>query len=97
MERLYDVGAYAIAAYARARYRVRPLGAQFALEPRTLVVSSHRSDDDVPVLVACLYAQAHGRWRRNAQLHFAVRDDLFVPGFFAGYPQRMPGRQQART
>jgi 1-acyl-sn-glycerol-3-phosphate acyltransferase len=55
------------------------------------VVSSHRSDDDVPVLVACLYAQAHGRRRRNARLHFAVRDDLFVPGFFAGYPPRLPG------
>ena len=91
VEHLYDVTAYAVSAYARTRYRVRALGARFALEPRTLVVSSHRSDDDVPVLVACLYAQAHGRWRRNARLHFAVRDDLFVPGFFAGYPQRVPG------
>jgi hypothetical protein len=70
---------------------VRALGAPFALEPRTLVVSSHRSDDDVPVLVACLYRQAHGSWRHNARLHFAVRDDLFVRGFFAGYPPRVPG------
>jgi 1-acyl-sn-glycerol-3-phosphate acyltransferase len=90
VERLYDLGAYGLAAYARARFRVRALGARFELAPRTLVVSSHRSDDDVPVLVACLYPQAHGRWRRNAQLHFAVRDDLFVPGFFAGYPKRLP-------
>jgi 1-acyl-sn-glycerol-3-phosphate acyltransferase len=90
VDRLYDVGAYGLAAYARARFRVRALGEPFSLAPRTLVVSSHRSDDDVPVLVACLYPQAHGRWRRNARLHFAVRDDLFVPGFFAGYPKRLP-------
>jgi 1-acyl-sn-glycerol-3-phosphate acyltransferase len=89
-ERLYDVGAHAIAAYARARYRVRPLGEPFELAPRTLVVSSHRSDDDVPVLVACIYPQIHGRWRRGERLHFAVRDDLFVPGFFAGYPAGLP-------
>ena len=90
VDRLYDLGAYGVAAYARARFRVRALGERFELAPRTLIVSSHRSDDDVPVLVACLYSQAHGRWRRNPRLHFAVRDDLFVPGFFAGYPKRLP-------
>ena len=89
-DRLYDVTAYALTAYARARFRVRPLGEPFRMEPRTLIVSSHRSDDDVPVLVACIYPQAHGRWRRGPRLHFAVRDDLFLPGFFAGYPAGLP-------
>jgi len=89
--RLYDIGAYGVTAYARAKYRIRPLGAPFELQPRTLVVSSHRSDDDVPVLVVCIYPQIHGRWRRGPRLHFAVRDDLFIPGFFAGYPSRLPG------
>jgi hypothetical protein len=72
---------------------VRPLGAPFRMEPRTLVVSSHRSDDDVPVLVTCIYRQAHGRRRRRhgPRLHFTVRDDLFLPGFFAGYPAHLPG------
>ena len=88
--RLYDIGAYGVAAYARLKYRIRPLGERFELKPRTLVVASHRSDDDVPVLVVCIYPQAHGRWRRGPQLHFAVRDDLFIPGFFAGYPPRLP-------
>lgn len=89
-DRLYDIGALAISAYARARYRVRPLGEPFELRPRTLVVSSHRSDADVPVLAACIYPQAHGRVRRGPPLYFAVRDDLFLRGFFAGYPERLP-------
>jgi 1-acyl-sn-glycerol-3-phosphate acyltransferase len=91
MKRLYDLTAYALTAYARARFRVRPLGARFEPAPRTLVVSSHRSDNDVPVFVTCIYPQAHGRWNRGPQLHFAVRDDLFLAGFFAGYPQHLPG------
>jgi 1-acyl-sn-glycerol-3-phosphate acyltransferase len=87
---MYDIVGYGLGAYARLRYRVRPLGEPFTMAPRTLIVSSHRSDDDVPVLVACIYPQAHGRWRRGPRLHFAVRDDLFIPGFFAGYPARLP-------
>jgi 1-acyl-sn-glycerol-3-phosphate acyltransferase len=90
IERMYDIVAYALGTYARVRYRVRPLGEPFAMAPRTLVVSSHRSDDDVPLLIACVYPQAHGRWRCGPRLHFAVRDDLFIPGFFAGYPARLP-------
>jgi 1-acyl-sn-glycerol-3-phosphate acyltransferase len=90
IDRLYDIGAYGLESYARLRYRIRALGAPFRMEARTLVVSSHRSDDDVPVLVACVYRQAHGRWRRGPRLHFAVRDDLFLPGFFAGYPAHLP-------
>jgi len=90
MERLYDLGAYAIGAYARSRFRLQSLGERFTMEPRTLVVSSHRSDADVPVLAAALYRPAHGRWRRGPRLHFAVRDDLFIPGFFGGYPDGLP-------
>jgi 1-acyl-sn-glycerol-3-phosphate acyltransferase len=89
--RLYDAGALALGTYARARFRLRALGAEFRASPGTLVVSSHRSDDDVPVIVGALYRQAHGLWRRTPRLHFAVRDDLFLPGFFAGYPPRVPG------
>jgi 1-acyl-sn-glycerol-3-phosphate acyltransferase len=88
--RLYDVTALALTTYARTCYRVRRVGARFELAPRTLVVSSHQSDDDVPVLVTCLYRPAHGLWRRGPRLHFAVRDDLFGPGFFAGYPRGLP-------
>jgi 1-acyl-sn-glycerol-3-phosphate acyltransferase len=88
--RIYDLVALGLASYARARFRVRTLGARFALDPHGLVVSSHRSDDDVPVVVSAFYRPAHGRWRRNGRLHFAVRDDLFIPGFFGGYPPGLP-------
>jgi 1-acyl-sn-glycerol-3-phosphate acyltransferase len=88
--RLYDAGALGLGAYARARFRVRALGAPFRPAAGALVVSSHRSDDDVPVIVGALYRQAHGLWRRGPRLHFAVRDDLFLPGFFAGYPPGVP-------
>ena len=87
---LYDATALGLGAYARARFRVRALGARFEPGPGTLVISSHRSDADVPLIVAALYRQAHGLWRRNRRLHFAVRDDLFLPGFFAGYPPYVP-------
>jgi 1-acyl-sn-glycerol-3-phosphate acyltransferase len=90
--RLYDACALGLGLYARARYRVRSLGAEFRASPGTLVVSSHRSDDDVPVIVGALYREAHGLWRRTPRLHFAVRDDLFLPGFFAGYPPGVPRR-----
>lgn len=88
--RLYDAVALGLGTYARARFRVRALGAEFRPPPGALVVSSHRSDDDVPLIIAALYRQLHGIWRRNARLHFAVRDDLFLPGFFAGYPPHVP-------
>lgn len=88
--RLYDLVALGLWAYVHARYRVRVVGAPFVLEEGTLVVSTHRSDDDIPLIAGALYRQAHGLVRRNAQLHFVVRDDLFDPGFFAGYPPRVP-------
>ena len=88
--RLYDFVALGLAAYVHARYRVRLLGAPFALRDRMLLASSHRSDDDIPLLVGALYRPAHGLVRTGPPVHFVVRDDLFVPGFFAGYPPGVP-------
>jgi hypothetical protein len=88
--RLYDLVALGLAAYAHARYRVRVVGEPFALTDRTLVVSTHRSDDDIPLLVGALYRRAHGLVRTGKPVHFVVRDDLFERGFFAGYPPGVP-------
>lgn len=88
--RLYDAVALGLSVYARRRYRIRVLGAPFELRGRTLLASTHRSDDDIPLLVGALYRQAHGRLRRGPGIHFVVRDDLFEPGFFAGYPPGVP-------
>jgi 1-acyl-sn-glycerol-3-phosphate acyltransferase len=87
---IYEAVALGLATYARTAFRVRALGRPYPLEPGTLIVSSHRSDADVPLFVAGFYRHAHGRLRRNGRVHFAVRDDLFIPGFFAGYPPRLP-------
>lgn len=83
--RFYELVALGLASYAHARFRVRAVGAPISLDPGGLVVSSHRSDADVPLFVATVYRGLHGRWRRNRAIHFAVRDDLFLRGFFAGY------------
>jgi 1-acyl-sn-glycerol-3-phosphate acyltransferase len=89
--RLYDAVALSLGAYARSRFRVCPLGDRFRLEPHGLVVCTHRSDADVPVLISVLYPHAHGRLRlRGRELQFAVRDDLFLRGFFAGYAPGLP-------
>jgi 1-acyl-sn-glycerol-3-phosphate acyltransferase len=88
--RFYDLVALGLAAYAYAGFRVRPTGAPMELDAGGLLVSSHRSDVDVPLFVATVYRGAHGLWRRNRPIHFAVRDDLFLPGFFAGYPPGVP-------
>src|ERR671935_1090411 len=83
----YDVAAFGLRAYSRLALDVRVLGGEHArLRPRTLIVCAHRSDLDVPIFAGFLYF-AHGNWRRRPLLpHFAVRDDLFLRGFFAGYP-----------
>jgi len=87
---LYDLVALALAAYAHLRFRIRVLGAPVERRHPTLFVSTHRSDDDVPLLVAALYRRVHGLPRRGPAVHFVVRDDLFEPGFFAGYPRGLP-------
>lgn len=89
---VYDLVALGLSAYARGSFRIERVGARFALDPGGLVVSSHRSDADVPVIVSAIYRHAHGLVRKGRQLHFAVRDDLYLPGFFGGYP---PGLSHA--
>jgi 1-acyl-sn-glycerol-3-phosphate acyltransferase len=88
---LYHPVAFSLTGYARSRFRVRAIGERFELDPGGLIVSSHRSDSDVPVLVSLIYAQAHGRpRRRERKLHFAVRDDLFLRGVFSGLAPGLP-------
>jgi 1-acyl-sn-glycerol-3-phosphate acyltransferase len=88
----YDLVALGLTLYARASFRVQRVGARFALDPGGLVVSSHRSDADVPVLISAIYREAHGFVRTGRQLHFAVRDDLYLRGFFGGYPASLSER-----
>jgi hypothetical protein len=74
-------------AQTRASFRVHVFGPRhFRLHPGTLIVATHRRESDVPVISPFLYFRAR-LWRyRSEGMHFAARDDLFLPGFFAGFP-----------
>ena len=90
---LYDAVGVGMWAYSNAAFRVVALGPRrFRLEPRTLIVSTHRRETDVPVIGPLLYFG--GRlWRhRDERMSFAARDDMFLPGFFAGFPPDLSPR-----
>ena len=95
MPDLYDAVGHGMWAYSRTAFRVTTLSAgRFAPEPGTLVVATHRRETDVPILGPPLYFGMGGRRNRSNRLHFAARDDMFLPGFFAGFPPR-PGAAHA--
>ncbi|MDX6555788.1 MAG: Acyltransferase [Miltoncostaeaceae bacterium] len=59
-------------------------------EPGTLLVATHRSERDVPLVCSALYFRG-GLWRnRGRALSFAARDDMFAAGFLAGFPPGLP-------
>jgi hypothetical protein len=74
-------------AQTRASFRVHVFGPRHSrLRPGTLIVATHRRESDVPVISPFLYFRAR-LWRyRSEGMHFAARDDMFLPGFFAGFP-----------
>lgn len=85
---LYEAVGAGMALFARAGFRLRVEGG-LRLEPGTLFVVTHRSHLDVPVLCGALYPRA--RRQQRPLPWFAVRDDLFLPGFFAHLaPGRLP-------
>ena len=93
MPDLYDAVAHGMRAYSAAAFRVDVLGPRrFPLEPGTLVVITHRRETDVPIVAPALYFGTGGLRNRANRLHFAARDDMFLPGFFAGFPPSLPLR-----
>jgi hypothetical protein len=80
-------------AYSRAAFRVRYIGPKsFRLRPGTLITATHRKETDVPVIAPELYFRA-SLWRHRSEgMHFAARDDMFLRGFFAGFPPAMSPR-----
>ena len=93
MRPLYDAVGVGMWAYSNAAFRVVVVGPRrFRLEPRTLIVSTHRRETDVPVIAPLLYFGAR-LWRhRDERMSFAARDDMFLPGFFAGFPPDLSPR-----
>ena len=91
---LYDFVAFGMLAYSRAAFRVRSIAPDdFRFTPGTLIVTTHRRETDVPVLCPPLYFHAR-LWRERSALRmsFAARDDMFLPGFFAGFPPGLSPR-----
>jgi 1-acyl-sn-glycerol-3-phosphate acyltransferase len=78
--------------YGKGVFRRRVFGlARLALEPGTIVAPSHRSDHDVPVLMSVLYPHCAAAVARGVPWPtFAVRDDLFMPGFLSAYLPHVP-------
>jgi 1-acyl-sn-glycerol-3-phosphate acyltransferase len=83
--------ALGMAAYTRTVFRVETLGGKdFRPRPGTLILVTHRRETDVPVLCPSIYRYGE-LWRdRSARVSFAARDDMFEPGFFAGFPPKLP-------
>ena len=90
---LYDIVGFGMRAYSRTAFRVRFLGPKpFRLHPRTLIVATHRKETDVPLIAPELYFQGALWKHRDEAMHFAARDDMFLRGFFAGFPPDLSPR-----
>lgn len=88
---LYDAVARGLWVYSRAAFRVEKLGQKrFRLDPGTLIVAPHRRETDVPILASSLYFGGDLRRNPGDRMHFSARDDMFLPGFFAGFPNALP-------
>ncbi len=76
--------------YSHASHRVTVLGRERLEIPRgSLILVTHRRETDVPVVCPPLYRRAR-LWRHPTS--FAARDDMFLPGFFAGFPPDLSPR-----
>jgi 1-acyl-sn-glycerol-3-phosphate acyltransferase len=87
-----DPVALGMTAYVRGRFRLRVFGREHVrIEPGQIFAPSHRSDNDVPVLITVLYpAWAQAVARGASWPTFGAMIELFLPGFFAGYPAGLP-------
>jgi hypothetical protein len=90
---LYDAVGIGMRAYSRSAFRVRYVGPKsFRLRPGTLIAATHRKETDVPLIAPELYFRA-SLWRHRSEgMHFAARDDMFLRGFFAGFPPELSPR-----
>jgi 1-acyl-sn-glycerol-3-phosphate acyltransferase len=89
---LYELVGAGMTAYGRLVHRTVVFGAErLRLEPGMVLVCTHLSDADVPVLGGALYGGAR-LWSHPAATRpsFAVANDLLLPGYLAGYPRGLP-------
>jgi hypothetical protein len=92
---LYDAVGFGMRAYSRTAFRVRFLGPrEFRLRPGTLIVATHRKESDVPLIAPELYFRGALWKHRSEAMHFAARDDMFLRGFFGGFPPALSPRRR---
>jgi 1-acyl-sn-glycerol-3-phosphate acyltransferase len=91
-ELLYDATGLGMLLYIRSSFKVVLLGREnLRMRPGMLVVSSHRTDSDVPLLCVCHVFTHRMLFRHRLRLHYAARDDIWEPGVLAGMaPARTP-------
>jgi hypothetical protein len=92
---LYDAVGFGMQAYSRTAFRVRYVGPKrFRLRPGTLIVATHRKESDVPMIAPRLYFGGSLWKHRSEGMHFAARDDMFLRGFFGGFPPELSPRMR---
>jgi 1-acyl-sn-glycerol-3-phosphate acyltransferase len=91
MSRLYDAVAAGMWAYTHAALRVRTLAPErLQVRPGTILAITHRRETDVPLVCPPLFYGSPMRVEESLRMSFAARQDLFEPGFFAGFPKAVP-------
>ena len=92
MPDLYDAVGHGMWAYSHAAFRVsrstRGLRSRARDADRDHAPARDRRAGPAPALYFAM-----GRRRNTSdRMHFAARDDMFLPGFFAGFPPDLPPR-----
>ncbi len=91
MSRLYDAVAAGMWAYTHAAFRVRSLAPErLRVRPGTILAITHRRETDVPLVCPPLFYGSPMCVEHSLRMSFAARQDLFEPGFFAGFPKAVP-------
>lgn len=84
-EHVYDAVACGMWLYVHRAFQIVLLGGEhLRMQTGPLVVATHRSDSDVPLICAELYFGDRMWKRHHLRIHFAARDDLFERGVLAG-------------
>jgi 1-acyl-sn-glycerol-3-phosphate acyltransferase len=77
--------------YTHAAFRVRTIAPEkLQVRPGTILAITHRRETDVPLVCPPLFYGSPMRVEHSLRMNFAARQDLFEPGFFAGFPRAVP-------
>jgi len=88
---LYDATGAGMWVFSNLAFRVRTLAAErLRIRPGTIIAITHRRETDVPLMCPPLLFGSPMHLDPALRMSFASRQDLFEPGFFAGFPRSVP-------